>query len=104
MRGQEGVVFCANAAAGTYGLTAQAAPPYASGMQGGSYLLLVSCTGTPSAQLQTQDPSGNWINVGTAITTSGGGSEVVQLPPGTVRVVISTSTANYASMARIPTD
>lgn len=102
MRSHEVFVFAANAAAGTYAQpTGAGAPGY---IVGGRYIVLLKCTGTPSLQVQALDGSGNAINVGAAFVTTGGGSFEVALPPGQVQITVSTSTANYVTLARIPND
>jgi len=95
MRAPEAIILFTNAAAGTAA---------AVGVNGGRYLFLLACTGTPSCQIQVQDPSANWVKVGAAFVTASGGSFELALPPGQVRAIITTSTANYLSAGRIPND
>ena len=71
---------------------------------GGRYLVLFDCIGTPSLQLEMLNISTVWDNVGAAFVTDGGGSFEIGLPPGQVRVVVSTSTANTVTLSRIPND
>lgn len=97
---QETFIFAANAAAGTYNMPAGAGLPQ--GVSGGLYVVMLSCTGTPSLQVQALDPSGNWVNVGAAFVTASGGSFTVQLPPGVIRITVATSTANYVTVSRCP--
>lgn len=102
MRAHEVIVFAINAAAGTYGMPQGAgAPGY---IEGGRYLVLFACTGTPSLQVNAIDGSGNVIKVGAAFVTVSGGSFEIALPPGQVQIVVATSTANYVTLARIPND
>ena len=95
-----------NVAAGTYG-------PFT--LDGGSYQLALECTGTPAIALQQCMPNGSTFvalfgrpNTATPTTwiASGIASGVIitfdALPPGTYQVVISTSTANFFALTRIP--
>jgi hypothetical protein len=102
MRGQETIIFANNAAAGTYNMpTGAGNQPF---IRGGRYLLLFACTGTPSLQFYMVDASGNAVKVGAAITTAGGASVELALPPGIPQIIVSTSTANYITLSRIPND
>ncbi len=100
MRGTEAIVFATNAAAGTYGMPTGAGN--SQGLQGGLYVPTIACTGAPSCQLQIQDQSGNWIDVGAPITSAGGGSLDLYCPPGQAQVVVSGSSANTVTLARVP--
>lgn len=104
MRAQESFSG-SNVAAGTYG-------PYP--VTGGKYRFSIVCTGTPSATVEQLMPDGstyvalfgrpNTATPGTfigALVTSGSFIDV-DIPPGTVEVVIATSTANYFSLSRLP--
>ena len=105
---QHGESFkAANAAAGTFG-------PYA--LEGGTYELALSCTGTPACALQKLMPDGvtyvdqygrpNTATPGTYIKSLVTADKIVfpDLAPGTYQIVISTSTANYFNLTRVPLD
>lgn len=69
---------------------------------GGKYGLTVSATfGGGNVQLQTLSLDGStWINVGTSVTANG--QSVLDLPPGQYRLSITTATAVFAALTRIP--
>lgn len=103
MRAQESFQ-AANAAAGTFG-------PYA--LTGGTYELALDCTGTPACALQKKMPNGTFVDQygrpntatpGTYIKSLVTVDKIVfpDLAPGTYQVVISTSTANYFTLTRVP--
>lgn len=83
-------------------------------LQGGTYQLVLHCTGTPAMALQQLGADGvTWVAMylvpdsapGTPINsviTSDTFHKVVA-PPGQYRIVITTSTANYVSLTHIPT-
>ena len=86
------IVLAENAAAGT-----TAAKVLNSG---GKYGLIWDATlGGGNLQLQIQGPGGTWINCGSAITALG--LTVFDLPAGSYRAVITTSTVNYARLVGI---
>lgn len=92
MRAGEAFQLASNAAAGTYG------PVY---LLGGKYQLSLACTGTPSAQLNQMGADGvTYEPVGSAVVLAG--VTIYDLPPGQYQLVVSTSTANYARITRIP--
>jgi hypothetical protein len=73
-------------------------------LEGGFYEFAATATfGGGSVKLQQPDPAGTFGDVGT--TTSFGptaGKAQVYLPPGTYRLLITTATAVYATVTRIP--
>lgn len=95
----------ADAAAGTFG-------PWS--LLGGSYELALSCTGTPACALEKLMPDGaTWTaqfgRPNTATPNTYIASLVTEdkltfdnLAPGKYRVVISTSTANFFTLTRVP--
>lgn len=92
MRAGEAFQLANNAAAGTFG------PVY---LLGGKYQLSLACTGTPSAQLNTIGADGmTYEPVGSAVVLAGVAN--YDLPAGQYNLVITTSTANYARISRIP--
>lgn len=93
MRAPESHVLFLNAAAGTVSGVC---------LYGGTYVVLLDCTGTPALQLYAMNASGNYVAVGSAFVTAGGGSFEVDLPPGLIRAIIATSTANTLTLARVP--
>jgi len=94
MRGTE-AFNKSNVAAGTYS-------PFV--VSGGYYQFFAKATwGGGNMQLNQLAPDGvTWVANGAAITADG--FQYVYLPPGQVQVVVTTSTANYFSLCRIPTD
>jgi hypothetical protein len=94
-----------NVAAGTFG-------PWF--LEGGTYELALSCTGTPACALSKLMPDGttyvdqygrpNTATPGTYIKSLITADKLVfpDLAPGQYKVVISTSTANYLSLTRVP--
>lgn len=101
-----------NVAAGTYPVKPDGAG--SNYLNGGDYLLDFLCTGSPTLALEILGPDGStWVtllaypdNVGLAGTpaavTAAGIYRYLHLPPGTYRIVIGTSTANYVSLTRTP--
>lgn len=81
-----------------------AATTSAFGLIGGYYNINVTATfGGGTVKLQMLGPDGStWQDVGSSTTFTSAGQATVQLPPGSYRVNIATSTAVYASVARIP--
>lgn len=94
-----------NVAAGTYG-------PYA--LAGGYYEFALSCTGTPAAQVEKLMPDATtWTKVfgRQNVADQSAYLDVLvtedklvyeNLAPGSYRVVIATSTANYFALTRVP--
>lgn len=81
-----------NVVAGTYG-------PYF--LNGGKYQFTLNCTGTPSAVVNKLGPDGaTYLPVAAALVLPG--IATYDLPPGTYQVVITTSTANYFDLTRVP--
>lgn len=73
---------------------------------GGRYLFLVVATwGGGGVELDIVGPDGTTLipaSAGTTLTANGGG--VVDLPPGQYSFTITTATAVYGSITRIPED
>lgn len=70
-------------------------------LTGGKYQFTLNCTGTPSAVLNKLGPDGvTYLPVGAALVLAG--IATYDLPPGQYQVVISTSTANYFEVTRVP--
>ena len=103
-----------NAAAGTYAVSPQANQPNV--LQGGWYELeWLATVGGGNLALQKLGPDGTTWEVWpmtldtnalttapvTSLTAAGGAK--FWAPPGQYRIVITTSTANYVSVCRIPT-
>jgi hypothetical protein len=89
----------ANVAAGTIG-------PF--NLRGGSYVVETKSTGSGTIDLQRLSPDGSWRNsLITQITATSGyqGSPgtALSLSPGTYQWVISSFTANYIEITRVPT-
>ncbi len=84
-----------NVAAGTYGPWRQ---------QAGKYAIVWSATvSAGNAQLQILAPDGStFVNAGASLTAVG--LQIQDLPEATFQLVITTSTANYWSIARIGKD
>jgi len=69
---------------------------------GGKYSFMMEGTiGGGNSKLQLQTPNGTWVDVATS-TLSANGAIILALPPGQVRVVITTSTAVYAYLVAVP--
>ena len=70
---------------------------------GGKYAAVVTATfGGGNVQVQTLSIDGStWINVGAAITAAG--VATFDLPSGQYRLAVTTATAVFASLTRIPT-
>jgi hypothetical protein len=79
-----------------------AATPAAFALTGGAYALAVSATfGGGSIDLQTTVPGGAAVSVlDTPFVANG--YKTVTIPPGTYSLVITTATAVFASLTRIP--
>jgi hypothetical protein len=71
-------------------------------LNGGKYAIAASATfGGGNLQLQTLALDGTtWINVGSAISAAG--LTTFDLPPGQFRIAVTTATAVYAAITRIP--
>lgn len=69
---------------------------------GGKYGLTVSATfGGGNVQLQALALDGStFVNVGTAVTAAG--QSTLDLPPGQYRIAVTTATAVFAALTRIP--
>lgn len=68
---------------------------------GGPASLVVNATfGGGNVQLQLQAADGNWVNAASAVTAAGLVS--LTLPAGNYRVVATTATAVYATLAVVP--
>ena len=69
---------------------------------GGKYGLTVSATfGGGNVQLQVLSLDGStWINVGSSVTAAG--QSTVDIPPGQYRLSITTATAVFAALTRVP--
>lgn len=68
---------------------------------GGEYMLTSVGTGFGSQQLQTLGfDASTWLNVGAAVT--GNGTTTMDLAPGQYRFNITTATANYLALTRVP--
>lgn len=82
-----------NQGAGSYPLGA---------LGGGKYALVVSATfGGGNVQLQVLANDGStWVNVGSNVTAAGLSN--YDLPPGQYQFVVTTATAVYASITRVP--
>lgn len=110
-----------NLAPGTYDQSncnhSGGAPFQASGplpLDGGTYQLVIICTGTPAIHFEELGPdNATWLDVplvpdltpGTPLTpgVASGVFWKVTIPPGAYRIVVATSTANYVALTRIPT-
>ena len=88
---------------GAYVLAANAGTGAAAAVivnSGGKYGLVWEATlGGGNLQLQIQGPNGTWLNCGSAISALG--LTVFDLPAGSYRANITTSTANYARLVGI---
>lgn len=95
MRGYESVKF-ANVAS----------TPATFTLRGGKYgVAAVATFSSGSVDLQTLGPNGStFLDVGTATKFTSAGYAVIDLPPGVYQFTITTSTAVYASVTRIPND
>ncbi len=86
--------------------SALSATPAAFYLLGGRYAFCVTATfGGGNIQLQILMPDGTtYIGASAAVTTSAGaaGCQVVDLPPGTYQIAITTSTAVQGSLIRVP--
>jgi hypothetical protein len=100
MRAVDGFSW-SNVAAGTYPAGAASNPGF---LQGGYYQTAAIATwSTGNLQLQQLAADGStWINVGAPITANG--VQYNYLPPGRYQVVITTATASYGSLTRVPLD
>ncbi len=68
---------------------------------GGKYMFEVIGTGFGTVTLQKLGPDGTtYLSVSSALAANGGA--VLDLPPGQYKVAITTTTAVYASISRIP--
>lgn len=89
----DGVVLLNNAGAGNGAVV---------NILGGKYALLAEATfGGGNIKLQIQLSQGGFADVGSS-TLSAAGMVVLDLPPGSYRAVVTTSTAAHARLARIP--
>jgi hypothetical protein len=97
MRAQETVTFLSNAAAGTSSTFE---------LHGGRYVLECAATGSGGTlALQGKGPDGATFvtippSIGTALTASG--AVVYDLPPGQYQVVVTTLSAIYVNVSRVP--
>lgn len=94
MRGQQAVSF-SNISATTAAFT----------LRGGAYTLDVQATfGGGSVTLQRLGPDGtNYITADAAASvTAAGTTGAMALPPGQYRLLVTTATAVYATVARVP--
>ena len=69
---------------------------------GGRYLLETYSASTPSAQLYVKDPSGNFVSMGSAVTTT---ATVFDLPAGAYQIVMGASVGSAGgsgSLIRVP--
>ncbi len=86
--------------------TAQSATSAAFYLLGGRYAFCVTATfGGGNIQLQILMPDGTtYIGASAAITTSAGaaGTQIVDLPPGTYQIAITTATSVQYSLVRVP--
>jgi len=75
------------------------------GMDGGSYRLIATATfGGGNVGFEQLGPDGvTWLSVITALTANGQ-SGTTFLPPGQFRVTVTTATAVYAVIGRVPGD
>lgn len=83
-------------------------------LQGGTYQIVLHCTGTPALAFQQLSADGQtWVPMYVvpdaapatpinSVVTSDAFNKVT-CPPGQYRFVIGTSTANYLGLTRIPT-
>lgn len=73
-------------------------------LQGGKYAVKAVATfSAGSVKLQTLLPDGStWLSVSSATDFTAAGFATVDLPPGSYRFLITTATAVYASVDRIP--
>lgn len=70
---------------------------------GGKGMFMAEATwGGGNVKLQQQSANATWIDVAPSSTLSANGMVVLDLPPGQVRVVITTSTAVYSYLVGIP--
>jgi hypothetical protein len=109
-----------NIAAGTLNAANSTTPNVNGGtsgflLQGGSYMVELLCTGTPAMTLKKLGPDGSTFEAvaliadtaafTTAPTTpvaAAGIYRALNVPPGLYEIVITTSTANYVQLTRIP--
>lgn len=72
-------------------------------LRGGRYSLLTKSTGTGTIDLKVLLPDQvTWQAVATQITATAGYQGGIDLPPGQYRFEVSTFTANYLTVCRIP--
>lgn len=74
-------------------------------LSGGNYAATAHATwGGGNAQLQVLGPDGaTWLNVGSTITADGI-STYANLPPASYRWNITTTTAGFVNLTRVPND
>lgn len=84
--------FLNNVAAGTY--------PFE--LDGGIYAWATTSTGSGSIDLKLLDPAGTAHAVATQITATAGYQTSMYLPPGQYEIVISSFSANYVMLSRVP--
>jgi hypothetical protein len=97
MRGYEAVRPFVNAAAGTSATFE---------LRGGNYVIDFVGTGTGTVVLNRLNADGvtfSPVTLTPAITVTAVDSTPVQLPPGQYQVVITTTTANFVTITRVPT-
>lgn len=95
MRAQESFTLLSNAAATGNPVTIS---------NGGNYSLAVVATGSGNVTLQRLGPDGvTYITAATPVTATGI-TAVLGLAPGQYRAAVTTLTAVYAELTRIPTE
>lgn len=71
-------------------------------IKGGKYMIMAEATwGGGNVKLQMQAPNSSWFDVASS-TLSANGMLPLELPPGRIRAVVTTSTGVYASLVGIP--